>query len=256
MKQPLSVTARRGQEPVQEGGIQSEGSENFSACSLEQERIWLLTRIHGASPAFHERGGACLEGDIDASLIEAAASAISMRHEVLRMRFAEQGGQPVQVVAPEVNIIFHEVALTSEDAAHESEHVQAIACEEVSRPFDLATGPLWRLCSIRLNAERRFLVLTMHQLVSDGDRSIEIFFDELFTLLCKRSLKGHTDSPAQYQHYSRWQHEQAGVLLEQHLAYWRQELADAPEAVEFPTDRPRPTVRSFVGAMVERFVDG
>jgi amino acid adenylation domain-containing protein len=55
--------------------------------------------------------------------------------------------------------------------------------------------------------------------------------------------------PVQYADYSVWQRswvEQGGI--EQQLAYWRKQLADAPDALDLPTDKPRPQQLSFRGA--------
>ena len=67
--------------------------------------------------------------------------------------------------------------------------------------------------------------------------------------------------PVQYVDYTLWQRE----LLEQEsepdsviagqLAYWRQQLADLPEVVSLPTDRPRPPVPSYRGDSVEMRID-
>ena len=38
-------------------------------------------------------------------------------------------------------------------------------------------------------------------------------------------------------------------MLEAQLAYWRAQLAGAPTVLELPTDRPRPPVQTFHGAV-------
>jgi alpha-ketoglutarate-dependent taurine dioxygenase len=53
----------------------------------------------------------------------------------------------------------------------------------------------------------------------------------------------------QYADFAVWQRRQAlQRRLEEHLAYWRRQLAGAPPLLELPADRPRPAVQSFRGA--------
>ncbi|NUK21023.1 non-ribosomal peptide synthetase, partial [Streptomyces lunaelactis] len=67
------------------------------------------------------------------------------------------------------------------------------------------------------------------------------------------------DSPlaepaVQYADFAAWQRQWLrGDVLDSHLAYWRDQLAQAPTLLELPTDRPRPAVQSFRGSS-ERFV--
>ncbi|WP_373564308.1 amino acid adenylation domain-containing protein [Myxococcus sp. CA039A] len=54
----------------------------------------------------------------------------------------------------------------------------------------------------------------------------------------------------QYADYARWQREWLkGAVLEKQLAWWKEELAGAPLVLELPTDRPRPAVRTYQGAL-------
>ena len=49
--------------------------------------------------------------------------------------------------------------------------------------------------------------------------------------------------------YAAWQREHlAGAVMDVHIDFWRQTLADAPPLLELPTDRPRPDVMSLAGA--------
>src|SRR2546429_7346424 len=56
--------------------------------------------------------------------------------------------------------------------------------------------------------------------------------------------------PLQYADFTLWQRQWLqGEVLEGQLAYWQQQLAGAPALLELPTDRPRPAVQTFRGAL-------
>src|SRR6185295_17663747 len=55
--------------------------------------------------------------------------------------------------------------------------------------------------------------------------------------------------PVQYADYAVWQRSWlTGEVLEAQLGFWRERLAGVPQALDLPTDRPRPPVQSFRGA--------
>src|SRR6185436_14143861 len=55
----------------------------------------------------------------------------------------------------------------------------------------------------------------------------------------------------QYADFAVWQRQWlAGQRSEELLSYWKQQLAGAPAVLELPTDRPRPAVQSFRGAVL------
>lgn len=59
--------------------------------------------------------------------------------------------------------------------------------------------------------------------------------------------------PVQYADYTRWlgellgSEEESGDLAARQLDFWREALVGAPEELELPTDRPRPSVAGFRG---------
>ena len=67
-------------------------------CSVAQERFWLLDRLEPGNPAYNVAVRWQLEGTVATALLERAWNEILARHEILRTRFLEIDGRPVQRV--------------------------------------------------------------------------------------------------------------------------------------------------------------
>ncbi|HEV2727188.1 MAG TPA: amino acid adenylation domain-containing protein, partial [Solirubrobacterales bacterium] len=123
---------------------------------------------------------------------------------------------------------------------------------EASRPFDLSAGPLVRARLLRLAEEEHVLLVTMHHIVSDG-WSMTVLVGELTTLYAAYARGEESpleELPVQYADYAVWQREYLrGEVLEKELSYWRAQLGGELPVLELPTDRPRPPVQSYRGAL-------
>ncbi len=127
-----------------------------------------------------------------------------------------------------------------------------MAAEEAQRPFDLVRGPLLRLVLAQLDEREHVLLVTMHHIISDG-WSTGVLIREVAALYEAFSAGKRPplpELPIQYVDYAAWQRKWLGDgTLEAELAYWKQQLAGAPQLLELPTDRPRPAVQSYEGAI-------
>jgi acyl carrier protein len=118
--------------------------------SFAQERLWFLDRLEPGSTTYNIPMAWRLGGALDEAALERSLGEIVRRHEALRTTFGEVDGSPVQVVAP-----FGGFALPVEDLsglgqADREAALRRRAGEEAQRPFDLATGPLFRAALMRL----------------------------------------------------------------------------------------------------------
>ncbi|HDQ71832.1 MAG TPA: amino acid adenylation domain-containing protein, partial [Chloroflexi bacterium] len=218
--------------------------------SFAQQRLWFVDRWETGNPYYNIPMGMRIHGPLDADALRRSLNEILRRHEVLRSAFREEGGQPRQVILPEVTIDLPAVDLRElPEAEREAEARQQVQ-EAVYRPFDLETGPLVRGRLWQLGAQDHVLLLNVHHIVSDG-WSMDVLARELSALY--GAFIAGEPSPLeelviQYADYAGWQRAWlAGDVLEAQTAYWREQLAGAPALLELPTDRPRPPVQGYRG---------
>jgi hypothetical protein len=168
-------------------------------------------------------------------------SEICRRHEILRTTFPAVDGLGVQRIAPPAA-----VALDVVDVASEADALERLA-QQADRPFDLAAGPLHRIALYRVHARLHVFGIVMHHIVSDAWSS-GILLGELAALYAGRSLP---ELAVQYADYAVWQHERlASADTHRELALLSAALADAPDVIALPTDRPRPAIQQFRGAVL------
>ncbi|HLF29285.1 MAG TPA: amino acid adenylation domain-containing protein, partial [Anaerolineae bacterium] len=218
--------------------------------SFAQQRMWFLYQLDPDSSFYNIPIAVRLNGPLDPALLEKGLNAVVSRHESLRTTFTLAAEQAVQVIAPELAIPLTIIDLR---AAPAREHeAQQYLLREVTRPFDLATGPLLRATLLQLADEEHVLLLTMHHIVSDS-WSGYVLVRELAALYQAERAGEPSPLPAlpiQYADFAVWQRGWLrGEFLEAQLAYWKQQLAGASGVLDLPSDHPRPAVQSFRGSM-------
>ncbi|MDJ0897246.1 MAG: amino acid adenylation domain-containing protein [Xenococcus sp. MO_188.B8] len=218
--------------------------------SWAQERLWFLNQLEGASATYNMPGAVRITGNLELNALQQALSEIVRRHEVLRTSFTTVNGTPIQVIDPEATINIKVLDLQEvEVTERETVLPQQIQLEAIT-PFDLERAPLIRCSLWQLEATEYVLLLTMHHIVSDG-WSIGVFIQELYSLyqaFAAGEPSPLPELPIQYADFAVWQRQWLrGEVRETQLNYWKQELDGAPELLQLPTDRPRPSVQTFRG---------
>ena len=217
--------------------------------SFAQQRLWFLDQLHPGSATYNIARRVRLTGSLDLEALRRTLDAIVARHETLRTTIVAVDGIPQQVIAPAESMPLPVTDLSG--LPDRETRAQRLAVEEVRRPFDLASGPLFRAALLRLEPEEHLLVLTVHHIISDA-WSQGVLVREIGALY-RAFTRGEPSPlaalPIQYADYAAWQHETLqGETLTRELGYWRKQLEGLPPALELLTDRPRPTVQSTRGA--------
>ncbi|HET9227200.1 MAG TPA: amino acid adenylation domain-containing protein, partial [Thermoanaerobaculia bacterium] len=212
--------------------------------SFAQQRLWVMDQLEPGSFAYNLAGGLRLEGSLDVAALSAALNGIVLRHESLRTVFVEEGGEPRQLIQKPSPLRLRVLDLSGLAVARREEEVRRIAVVEARRPYHLAAGPLVRSLLLRLGEGEHALLLGMHHIVSDG-WSMSVFVRDLGALYRGEAL---AELPIQYVDYASWQRQWlSGEAMEDRLAWWKWQLAGAPQLIELPVDRPRPAVQSYRG---------
>ncbi|WP_284746618.1 non-ribosomal peptide synthase/polyketide synthase [Amycolatopsis sp. RTGN1] len=217
--------------------------------SFAQQRLWFLHRLEGPSATYNMPTAVRLTGDLDVSALKLALSDVVERHEALRTIFPEIDGEARQQILGDVTIPLPTRTVT--------ETTLADAVSEAARTvFELESEIPLRAELLRLGAREHVLVLVFHHIASDGWSTAPLWRDLATAYTARQSddVPQWTPLPVQYADYTLWQRDVLDEpVIEPQLAYWRDALADLPERIELPTDRPHPAESSYRG---EQFAFG
>ncbi|UOX91373.1 amino acid adenylation domain-containing protein [Amycolatopsis sp. FBCC-B4732] len=217
--------------------------------SFAQQRLWFLHRLEGPSATYNMPTAVRLTGALDADALRTALSDVAERHEALRTVFPEVEGEARQRVLDDVTIPLLVREVTGATLAD--------AVSEAARTvFELESEIPLRAELLRLGAREHVLVLVFHHIASDGWSTAPLWRDlaTAYTARHAGEAPQWTPLPVQYADYTVWQRDVLGEpVIEPQLDYWRRALANLPERIELPTDRPHPAEASYRG---EQFAFG
>ncbi|MFI6652172.1 amino acid adenylation domain-containing protein [Streptomyces sp. NPDC050529] len=222
--------------------------------SFAQSRMWILHKLEGPSATYNVPIVLRLEGALDTAALAAAVTDVTDRHESLRTLVVENadGTAEQQVLPPHEADFAFSVVDVAADAVAAAQH------EAACRPFDLDTELPLRTTVLRITPQEHVLVFVFHHIAADGS-SVAPFVRDLVSAYTAR-LDGNAPNwqplPVQYKDYTLWQRQVLGEeddpesIVSAQLAYWKKELAEIPQPLELPLDRPRPASASHRGGEV------
>ena len=223
-------------------------------CSVAQERFWLLDRLDPGNSAYNVAVRWRLEGRVSSDLLQRSWAKILERHEILRTRFLEVGGAPIQQLLAHSPFKMAEIDLSTLPQDQQQAEADRIGVIEARAPFDLESGPLIRVTLLRFSPTVAIVLVTTHQIVSDG-WSIGVMAREMgliYEAMRHETAIALEPLPIQYADYSLWQLEWLKVRgTAAETAYWSKQLAGVKPFKVLP-DHPRPAVPTTNGAIVSR----
>jgi amino acid adenylation domain-containing protein len=228
-------------------------ASNLYPPSIDQERLWFIEQLQPGNTAYNIFTASRLRGPLDVSAMHRAANELLRRHEVLRTTFKVIEGQPMQYIAPTLEVSLVPVDLEPLPEAEREQEALRRVVEDVSAPFDLEQGPLVRAGLLRLSALDHVFYLNMHHSITDrwSAAVIEQDIGALYYSFLQGQPSPLPELPIQFVDYAVWQRERMrGEIYQSQLAYWKKQLEGAPFVLELPADNPRPAIQTFRGARV------
>lgn len=198
------------------------------------------------------------DGRLDGARLQQAMQQVVDRHQILRTRYSpDASGQlqphcaPQQVQLPGVERL----------TVAASEHEQWCADEyarQLAEPFDLAQSMPWRWQAFSDAQEHStWLFFTIHHVAYDAWSAQQLTLElaEAYRALASNQAVALPELSIQYADYAAWEREWLDSdSCQQHIDFWRDQLADAPAPMALPLDRPRPWPHD--AATVARFWPG
>ncbi|HEY7403991.1 MAG TPA: amino acid adenylation domain-containing protein, partial [Candidatus Angelobacter sp.] len=220
--------------------------------SYAQQRLWFLDKLEGSSAEYNLCEALRLHGKLDLAALRKTIAGVIDRHESLRTHFGEFNGEPVQMIEPSLELNLPVEDLSHMDATSRNEQLTAAMRQEREQVFDLARGPLVRMKLLKMGEQEHVLLRSFHHIVCDG-WSQGVFNREFFSLY-EAFLEGREAGlealPIQYADFAVWQRNWLKEdVLNTHLDYWKNQLADIPEQLSLPRDRPRPPMQTFTAEL-------
>ena len=223
--------------------------------SYAQRRLWFLERLEGVSGTYLVPLAVRLTGALDRDALEAALGDLVERHESLRTVFPDELGRAAAIDPAAVAAAKPALEIVELDGER---HCLLRSRAAAGRGFDLSCEMPLRAHLFELGEHEHVLLVLLHHIAGDGWSFGPLWRDLSRSIgPAARVLPAALSPlPVQYADYTLWQQAELGhegdadSAIARQLAFWKSALADLPDQIELPADRPRPAVSSHRGGHV------
>jgi amino acid adenylation domain-containing protein len=222
------------------------GAPRGPTTAAERE-LWTASQLAPeASLAFNEARVLRLEGDLDSAALASALEALTRRHPALRAAFSGDGTR-VRAAPP------GPLPLPRLSPASVGD-VASIVDRELTRPFDLGAGALFRASLVATAPAEHHLVLSAHQLACDGP-SWAVLLRDLAGLYGACRGGATAERAAETEPLPPAPVGARPGPRDQDERYWTERLAAPPADLELPCDEIRPRMKTFAAGHVVHRLD-
>ncbi|MFB7667980.1 amino acid adenylation domain-containing protein [Kitasatospora sp. NPDC056138] len=225
------------------------------ALSSSQEIVWLHEQMLPGSRAYNFTAALDLWGSLDEAALRVGLAAVISHHPGLRLELVPRtGALPAQRVRGQAEPRLRTSDLSGEDDPEAA--FRRLLAAEAEEPLDTEQAPLLRWHLVRLGEQHHRLIHVEHHLIHDG-HSFAVLLRDLFTAYRAHTLGEQAELPPtrSYEEHVRIDTDGSRARAREHsLAYWQQELRDAPFDLALPGLRRPGAVRRHRGGQLRQSI--
>jgi amino acid adenylation domain-containing protein len=221
-------------------------------ASLAQQRFWLLEQLGQGSGAFNIPIRWLLKGQINPEVMERTFNELIRRHDILRTTLIQVEGEPMQRIAPSLNIRVPVTDLTGLPEDKRGDEADRLCREHGERPFQLSALPLLRAALIRTGEHECILHVTAHHIAADGWAVglLATEIGDIYDAYVRGLPSPLADPEMQYADYATWQRELLkSEAIQIQNQYWLERFRNHTPFEVMP-DKPRPASQTINGDVV------
>jgi amino acid adenylation domain-containing protein/FkbM family methyltransferase len=219
--------------------------------SFAQQRLWFIDQLEPGSTLYNNPAALRMRGNLNVEALDRTWTEIVRQHESLRTVIVSVNDRIKQEIKSPEDVVLPILDLRSMDEVQQEAEVLRLALQEAEQPFNLQTGPLWRLNLLKLAEQDHVLLITVHHIVSDAWSVAVLVRDvmSLYTAFCNERPSPLKNLPIQYADFAYWQRQWLkGEVLESLLAYWKRKLGNDLPVLILPASHAPTEKTAFRGA--------
>ncbi|MDB5090078.1 MAG: tycC, partial [Mucilaginibacter sp.] len=223
-----------------------------------QVEIWTSCLIGGAAAncSYNECFSLLLTGIFNTKAMLRALQEMVNMHEALRTSFSADGANICVYKELVLDIDYKDLSASTEEKRND--FVNEYNKQLVLTPFDLVTGPLFKVSLFRFSESEHLLTFVAHHIVCDG-WSIGIMMQDLSKLYSAFAKQEYIKMPVAplFSDYALDQLAQSESDSNKETErYWIDQFIGSGHLLDIPTDFPRPALRTYKSSREDLVLDG
>ena len=206
--------------------------------TINQKRLWITYLQDKLNPAYNLKLTYHLKGDLDVDIFQKSISLLFEQQHTVFSVFKEKDGVPYCEIKPQI-VKVELVDFSDEDPSSAWNKISSFIGTESREPFNIETGPLFRLYLLKINEKDHYFHASIHHIIFDGfsRRIFVLELSKIYNSLITNSSE--LPEPLVYQSYDYADTEIKSTSEEKEkelIDFWKDYLKDCPAELKFPYD--------------------